>query len=108
LRLHHRLRLDEQHPHEVHDQHEFNNNGSQAFSASAPYRLMAVVSARVTKAPIVRARRARELVALRRVVSPMTRRRRPKHGLNSSLNRRVGLRGGIRQRLEIQIVHLDG
>jgi hypothetical protein len=27
LRLHHRLRLDEQHPHEAHDQHEFNNNG---------------------------------------------------------------------------------
>jgi hypothetical protein len=27
LQLHHGLRLDEQHPHEAHDQHEFNNNG---------------------------------------------------------------------------------
>ena len=36
LRLHHRFRLDDQHPHEAHDQHEFNKTAGQAFSASAP------------------------------------------------------------------------
>jgi hypothetical protein len=59
LHLYYRLRLDEQHPHEAHDQHEFNNNGSYAFGedASAPYGLIAVVSARAAKAPIIKARK---------------------------------------------------